>query len=259
MASWSAHQGNSDLEKSRRFIVMNMIRERYIKEHPDAPPELLAGVENPPPEWINKESRDSGETWQVPLTIRHSSDPGLFVECQFVRLPLKIGSDGRLYALNLFPTPLANRGGGIAEYSGRPGEDFKISNAPSFQVQKCTVTNYNKKPMLSTAIGLYLVFQEAVRDKDNPNSIRSGAITAQRPWLISIPKIDPGTSDPFVLYIWNMTDTWASVSFPDSAESEYIGDPERFKFRLSSANTMALVFTPKPDEPKETNIPSSPK
>ena len=28
------------------------------------------------------------------------------MQCQFVRSPLKLGGDGRLYALNVFPTPL---------------------------------------------------------------------------------------------------------------------------------------------------------
>lgn len=104
------------------------------------------------------------------------------------------------------------------------------------------------------AIGLYLVFQESIKEQNN--ATRSGAITAQRPWLIYIPKIDPGTHNPFVFYIWNVTDTWASVSFPDGAEAEYIGSSERFKFRLSSANTLPLTFPPKPDEP---NAPSTPK
>jgi hypothetical protein len=56
-----------------------------------------------------------------------------------------------------------------------------------------------------------------------------------------------------------MTDAWASVSFPDVAEAEYIGDPERFKLRLSSANALPLTFPPKPDEPKEANAPNAPK
>jgi hypothetical protein len=170
-----------------------------------------------------------------------------------------LGGDGRLYALNVFPTPLENRGGGMAEYSGQPGDDLKISDNPGFQIHKCTITNYGQKPMLSIAIGLYLVFQEAIKDKDSPNSVRNGRITAERPWLINIPKIDPGANNSFIFYIWNMTDAWASVSFPDVAEAEYIGDPERFKFRLSSANALPLTFPPKPDEPKEANAPNAPK
>lgn len=249
----------TDMERSRRNITLMMIREKYIKEHTSAPPELLAGVENPPPEWGNQELRERGETWQVPLSIKRSLDPGIFVQCQFVRSPLKLGGDGRLYALNVFPTPLENRGGGMAEYSGQPGDDLKISDNPGFQIHKCTITNYGQKPMLSIAIGLYLVFQEAIKDKDSPNSVRNGRITAERPWLINIPKIDPGANNSFIFYIWNMTDAWASVSFPDVAEAEYIGDPERFKFRLSSANALPLTFPPKPDEPKEANAPNAPK
>ena len=138
--------------------------------------------------------------------------------------------------LNVFPTPLVNGGGGMAEYSGQPGGEFKISDNPGFQIHKCAVTNYGHKTMLSVTIALYLVFQEAIKDKDHPNSVRSGPITAQRPWLISIPKIDPGTSNPFVFYIWNVTDTWASVSFPrrecGSRSTSVIPSDLNFVFRL---------------------------
>jgi hypothetical protein len=118
----------SDFEKTHRLIVMTMIRQKYIKEHPGTSPEIMAGVEPPPPEWVNKELRERGESWQIPLTIRRSPDPGLFVQCQFVRSPLKVGADGRLYGLNVFPTPLANGGGGMAEYSNQPRSDFNNIN-----------------------------------------------------------------------------------------------------------------------------------
>jgi hypothetical protein len=215
-------------------------------------------VDDPPSTYINEKLRDEHENWQVPLEIRNSADPGLFAECQYVRFPIKIGNDGRIYALNLFPAPLENRGGGIAEYSGRPRDNFSISDNPAQQVFKCSITNYGTKPMLSVAIGLYLVFREAVRDKNQPNSVRSGDILAQRPWLIVIPKIDPGVGSPFIFYIWNVTDKWGTVAFPDSAVAEYIGDPERFKFRLSSSNSFPITLTPKPEEPA-ANATSTPK
>lgn len=243
----------SDAEKSRRGIVLFMLGEKYIKENPDkATPALMAGIEIPPPEWVNRKLREDHEDWQVPPVIRTSSDPGLFVECQHIRFPIKVASDGRTFGLNLFPTPLANRGGGMGEYSGIPGSDFNISNNPLTTGYKCSVTNYGPRPMLAIRIGLNLVFQKAVRDKDNPNAVRNGEITAQRPWRIDVPKIDPGANNPFIFYIWNITDAWVNVSFPDSVEAEYIGDPERFKFRLSSANYGPLNFSPVLDAPIST-------
>lgn len=102
----------SDQEKSRRNMALFFLSEKYIKENPDkASPLLLAGIEQPPAEWINQRLKEAHESWQVPIIVRDSSDPGLFVECQRVPSPLKVASDGRMFVLNLFPTPLANRGG----------------------------------------------------------------------------------------------------------------------------------------------------
>jgi hypothetical protein len=244
----------SDQEKSRRQMALMMLREKYIKENPDkASLALLAGIEDPPPEWTNERLREANEPWKVPLVIRESSDPGLYVECQHIFSSIKIPNDGRMYVLNLFPTPLANRGGGMAEMSGMSGSDYPLPGGKAAMAYKCSVTNYGDKPMLAITIGLHLVFQEAVKDKDNPTAIRSGEITAQRPWRIDIPKIDPGANSPFVFYIWNVTPSWVNVSFPNNAIGEYIGDPERFRFRLSSSNYSPLHFSPiRQDEPTST-------
>lgn len=244
------HPALSDDEKLRRMIALDSLRRDYIKNNKEVSENIYAGLETPPADWLNRRLKELGENWQVPTTApRPSSDPGLFVECHFVRLPIKLPPDGRIHALNLQPLPLEAGGGGLAEYSGEAGGEFKLG--PEFMTAyRCQITNYGAKPLIGMTVGLYVVFRENVKDKDNPNTSHSGDIIAQRPWRIDIQKIDPGTANPFVFYIWNMTHDFGTVSFFTTATAEYIGDPERFEFRITSAHSMPLMVNPLIELPK---------
>jgi hypothetical protein len=140
------------------------------------------------------------EDWHAPPPPKSSADPGLFIECGIAQFPIKIPSDGRIHALNLFPAPLANGGGGIAEYSGQPGSDFTLLPVIRW-VYRCAITNYGTRTLVNIVLGPHLMFQSAIRQPDNPNARQSGPITAQRPWRIDINKIDPGAAKRAVALI----------------------------------------------------------
>ena len=204
---------------------------------------IQAGLETPPPDWFNKRLRELGENWQIQTELKPSSDPGLFVECHFARFPIKVPPNGQIYALNLNALPLENGGGGIAEYSSQP--DSEMNFGPEITMgQRCVVTNHGSKPLVNIAMGLNLLFQEQIKDKDNPNASRSGRTILERPWRIDIKKIDPSPGAQFEFYIWNMTSHFANVSFFGKATAEYIGSPERFEFNVSSSNPFPMSVNP---------------
>jgi disulfide bond formation protein DsbB len=233
----------SDQEKFRRSMILERIREQYIAATKDVSPMVYAALENPPAGWTNQRLKEIGEIWQVQTFIRKSSDPGLFVECNFVLFPIRAPASGRMYGLNLYPLPLINHGGGLAEYSSQPSGEIKFGPEIT-QAHRCVISNYGSKPLINVTMGLYLVFQEQIKDANNPNASHSGKVLLERPWRIDIKKIDPGPGNQFEFYIWNMTSNFARVAFPESATAEYIGNPERIEVRVTSTNSYPLSVAP---------------
>ncbi len=173
---WPAHPINteslSDEEKFQRNIVLTELRQEYAKEFPSkASPDLLAGLAMPPAKWANRRLKDMGKTWRIRSSPpKMAENPGLFIECNKIAFPIKFPPTGRFYALNLFPVPLANMGGGIAQYFGSAGSDFNIPNSFGMALYECQITNYGKKPIVNLTLALDLVFQESVKDASNPNA-----------------------------------------------------------------------------------------
>lgn len=230
----------SDHEKFHRMIITVKLREEYLKTQSTPLPMIQAGLETPPPDWFNKRLRELGEDWHIQTELKQSSEPGLFVECHLARFPLKVPLGGQVYALNLNALPLENGGGGIAEYSAQP--DSEMNLGPQITTgQRCIVTNHGSKPLVNVAIGLSLLFQEQIKDKDNPSASWSGGTVLERPWRVDIRKIDPSPGAQFEFYIWNMTPHFANVSFLGKATAEFIGSPERFEFHVSSSNPCLMA------------------
>jgi hypothetical protein len=230
-------------------MLLTKMRLEYINANTDVSPLIRAGLENPPPEWINRKLKQMGESWQVQSVIRKSNEPGLFVECGYARFPIKVPASGRVYALNLNAIPLVIGGGGMGEYISRPDTDMNFGLEIT-EAYRCTISNYGPKPLINIVIGLYVIFQEKITDEKNANSSHSGDVVAERPWRIDIKKIDPVPGNQFEFYIWNMTPHYAYVSFPDSATAEYIGNSERLEFRVSSTNAYPLTLTLRPEAQK---------
>jgi hypothetical protein len=55
----------SDAEYQRRHKVLNALRIEYILSHHNVPPRVLAGIEWPPLEWINRRLAELKEPWTV--------------------------------------------------------------------------------------------------------------------------------------------------------------------------------------------------
>jgi hypothetical protein len=167
--------------------------------------------------------------------------------------PAAIPPEGRAAVLELFELPQSNGGGGLGEISGKPGGDFAGKTAEGFArtVKQYRITNYSPKTLFNVHIALHLVFKEAIRRKDQPNSMDSGKVVVDRDWGITIPKIDPGYDRAFVFYAMNSGNCFASVSFPNTATAQLklvdgriYGGHLFHTYQISeSADMVELVFT----------------
>jgi hypothetical protein len=179
--------------------------------------------------------------------------PGLFIECSFVPLPMKMARGDSIFVLNLWPTPIEN-GGGIGQMTLGESNEFKI---PGIRyLHKCIVTSYEAKTLTAVNLDLRLVFQEAVKDG---NTLRSGKTTLDRIWPVRIGKIDPGAPGAFVFYIFNVSKDFAQLSLPATATATPIGEQSTRTVPISTSNTYPISFPP-PDatETKEKQGSAAP-
>lgn len=161
----------------------------------------------------------------------------LSVEWHFAN-DARLPTDGRASILNLWELPAG--GGGLSEISGVAGAPFLINR----RSREYRITNYATATIFNVEISLHFVFKEALKDRQNPNQIDSGAIVLERDWLIRIPKIDPGAEHAFVFYGQNETNRFVSVSFPERATGQVVGSTERKAIELIKPGPDMFWFDP---------------
>jgi len=161
-------------------------------------------------DWLSKKEEAVKKEEATSLSIKpKENDLALLVECFSGVMPT---TPERIYALNLFPVPAENGGGGLAEYFSfdNKGERTWPKSKTGFPLMayKCQLTNYGTAPLFNVFLALHLQFQNSIAE-DN-GSERSGEVYLRRDWPISISKIDPGTSNPFV---FTSTRCWINILF----------------------------------------------
>jgi hypothetical protein len=109
--------------------------------------------------------------------------------------------------------------------------------------QQCEIMNDGGAPILSIEMQLPVQFQEALSDKDQPGVTRSGSVTRAEPWFIYVPRIDPGTDRAFSFYVWNNSEQFAQVAFPDSAVGQVLGENQRRSIKVIHSRTMPMFFS----------------
>jgi hypothetical protein len=140
-------------------------------------------------------------------------------------MPALVPPEGTIHVWITSDLPSESRGGGLANYFGRPGTEWKWSNTGIPQsVYRCEVTNYAAHVVLNVQMDWHVTFREALAVPDQPSSLRGGKVTVDRDWRISIPKIDVRPDKRFVFYIWNCcVERFVRVSVPSKATVEFPG------------------------------------
>jgi hypothetical protein len=140
-------------------------------------------------------------------------------------MPALVPPEGTIHVWITSDLPSESGGGGLANYFGRPGTEWKWSNTGIPQsVYRCEVTNYAAHVVLNVQMDWHVTFREALAVPDQPSSLRGGKVTVDRDWRISIPKIDVRPDKRFVFYIWNCcVERFVRVSVPSKATVEFPG------------------------------------
>jgi hypothetical protein len=176
-----------------------------------------------------------------------ANEPSVYLECHYSAMPTRLPG-GRVYVLNLWPMPAANGEGGLMEYFSlaEPPELKWPTNASGMPlaVQHCEITNDGNAAIYSIETAVQLQFREVLVDRDNPNVSRSGTVILARPWLISVPRLDPGTDRAFSFYIWNMSQLFAQVALPDDATGLVLGENQRRSIRIIHPAAVPMSFNP---------------
>lgn len=161
--------------------------------------------------------------WIVPdvwplLRRRFAPEIHLLVEFHHAQLPATVPPEGIVYTMSVFghedgimePLWLGSR-------HGDPGDECKWepSGWEPYQARRCEITNYGSEPIFSVMVTFKVEYREEVADASNPGVKKSGNIVAAWNRDIPIAKMDP--KEPFVFYIYNQGNKYASVYFPHSA------------------------------------------
>jgi hypothetical protein len=181
-----------------------------------------------------------------PIPPSKSDEQSLYLECRHSGLPTK-APGGRVHALLLWRTNVANGGSGLAEY-------FSLSDPPEFrwprpangllEAQRCEITNYGQGAVFGIQLALQIEFRDVLVDKDRPGVSQSGPVNLSKPWIIYIARIDPGTDRAFNFYVSNMSEQFAQVGLPDSAVGQVLGWNELRQIRVIRPMMVPMMFSP---------------
>jgi hypothetical protein len=128
----SLHSDKAMTEAQRRERISESLRDEYILTHNPIPPEILAGNEMPPQDWMNSKLHDLGESWSIENTLRPRIAAAPRSYLRFVGYPLFTGTLGAAF-------------GDMAE-----GRNFKPGDILGFNVH-FTATGPNPVKLIETA------------------------------------------------------------------------------------------------------------
>jgi hypothetical protein len=198
--------------------------------------------------------RDKAQEPNQPISTKPASN--IAVECRSEMLPITVAPTGVVRALQLFPTPLENGGADLPTFFNFSGKEWQwpgsaTATPPLLEGYRCEITNYDAVPIFDFLMQLDLTFFEAVDVPDQPNTKRQGPVKLRRDWQIDVPKIDVGSTNAFVFYIFNFQpDQFVNVLMPKTAIMRRLGETELRVIDLtvpSAGGRVPLMFGPRFD------------
>jgi len=173
---------------------------------PDIPHEPLKPTPEPRPEVKTQPPRTPAK------------DERVFVDCQMGVMPLKVPAEGRIHVLLTSEIPAPMGDGGLMDYFGPPGSDWKFTNEglPAW-AYRCQFTNYSSDVLFNLTVPVHLTFRMPLPVPGHDKSRKEGDVTLDRDWVVNIPKLDPSPAAPYEFYVWNCcVPKFIHVALPDA-------------------------------------------
>jgi hypothetical protein len=128
----------------------------------------------------------------------------VFVQCQYGVMPSTVPPAGHIYVLVTSDLPAEMGGGGLTDYFGKPGSEWKFTSdgLPAW-AYRCELTNYSEDVLFNLAIPVRLTFRTPMPVPNQEKARRQGDITLDRDWRFTVPKVDPSPASPYEFYVWN--------------------------------------------------------
>ena len=98
--------------------------------------------------------------------------------------------------------------------------------------------------MFNVVLSFHEEFIDVIKDPEQPNLSRTGAVTLAREWPIQISKIDPGVINPFVFYIYNQSNKFVEITMPEFAVSEGPDKGSRRSVRIIQQSRLLYYLGP---------------
>jgi hypothetical protein len=163
----------------------------------------------------------------------------MYMECEPAGIPV-FPPSGKLYAFpaNGMPTPQLPLPGGMALMGGTPGA--KVTGDIVRSSNKCSLYNYGGKPIINVKMSFFMIYKEAVRN--NSGGFTSGKTIVEGDWQIIIPKIDPGSGNQFVFYLFHIGAQFIEVIMPKVATCTILGDDHELNARIDQPSPGYPMF-----------------
>jgi hypothetical protein len=140
--------------------------------------------------------------------------------------------------------------GGLAELTMPPGTEYTFTGSNNPQIRyRCSVINDGSVPIHADLI-MSVSFREV--EKSEKGLRAAEKISETREWPISIGRIEPGANNPFQFYILNMTQSFVTVQFPDTASIKRFGSTDSKNVDLIENNGRKSFGFPPPFQDSQT-------
>lgn len=212
-------------------------------------PEPLKGKQETTIQFMPKEpigfpKSDSKQELKTPEKIGLAND-AIHLDCNYGLMPTVMPAEGTIHLLQTFPIPAESGDGGLGRVFSEPGSKhtWGTDDGP-WTGYKCQITNYGASTIFNVQTIVGLTFMENMKDKDNPNTSRSGQVTLSRGWLVPVNKIDPGPDRSFVFYIYNSSNHFVDISLPKIASIQKTGTIDRINIPIIGSDSGPIVLPP---------------
>lgn len=122
---------------------------------------------------------------------------------------------------------------------GTPGAEVVGRNIVPFS-QKCSLYNYGDKTVINVKMSFFMIYKEAVHQ--NGGGLTSGKTIIEGDWPITIPKIDPGSGNQFVFYLYHIGTQFIEATMPKMAMCTALGNDREFNVRVDQPTPVRPMF-----------------